>query len=227
MAPVLAYQGIKYPDRAERISDFEAYRVFLDHWDKLSLALGEKFEGVALRGESRVLAVHGEQGRGKTLFAQQLYKDFERTKKGDNSEFNPNNLWHRVAGGLERSVDLVINATDAAECIHIEDKSDWANELSQRLRGNRDRNYIVIADNSERAYFRQGLVAVNDVEFLRLQSNPDFATMIAQRLVHKCRTTMARCLFLLLSNDQEYLCQLEKAVERQHQGLLEGVMYFY
>jgi predicted NBD/HSP70 family sugar kinase len=79
VAQAPSYQGIRFPERAERLADFGGYRVFLDHWDELSIALGERFEGVALRGESRVLAIHGEQGRGKTLFAQQLSKDFDRT----------------------------------------------------------------------------------------------------------------------------------------------------
>ena len=53
------YQGIIYPDRAERLGEFGGYRVFLNHWSALCGQLGQLFEGVSLRGDSRVLAIHG------------------------------------------------------------------------------------------------------------------------------------------------------------------------
>ncbi len=215
------YQGIIFPERAERLKEFGAYRVFLDHWDELSLSLGEKFEGVALRGESRILAVHGEQGRGKTLFAQQLTKDFERTKKERSNIYEPNNLWHRISGGTEKDISLVSSATNNAVCIHIEDNEKWIEEITSQMKGNRDRNYIIIADNAERAYFRQGLVGVSVSDFLNLQDRPDFLAMVAQKLVHSLRTSMARCLLVLLSNNEIFLGNLESAVSAQHAGLLE------
>lgn len=222
----LTYQGIVYPDRAESIRDFPSYRVFLDHWNNLSTALGERFEGVVLRGESRVLAVHGEQGRGKTLFAQQLAKDFETTKTSLRtgipiSHFEESNLWHRIAGGLENDPILVSRATSGTDCIHIEDDDDWLKTLLPKLDGNRTRNFIIIADNAERSYFRRGFVELGLSEYLSLQDQPHFLTMVAQRLVNLCRTTMSRCLFVALSNDQSFLTGLQSAVEAQHEGLFE------
>ncbi len=221
-----AYQGIVFPDRAESIRDFPSYRVFLDHWNELSKALGERFEGVALRGESRVLAVHGEQGRGKTLFAQQLAKDFETTRANLQSStapfrFEESNLWHRMAGGLERQFALVSKATTSADCIHIEDDDNWLKGLLPRLEGNKVRSFIVIADNAERSYFRRGLVELGLSEYLAVQNQPEFLTMVAQKLVHLCRTKMSRCLFVTLSNDQSFLTGLQNAVEAQHEGLFE------
>jgi len=221
-----SYQGIIFPDRAESIKQFSSYRVFLDHWNDLSQALGEKFEGIALRGESRVLAVHGEQGRGKTLFAQQLAKDFDSTRatmmpRGSHLRFDEGNLWHRIAGGLNRDDALVTHATESAECIHIEDDPEWLKSLLPKLAGNRDRNYIIIADNAERSYFRQGLVNLSTSEYLSIQDSPQFLTMVAQKLVHLCRTTMARCLFVAFSNDQSFLLNLQTAVEMQHEGLFQ------
>lgn len=220
------YQGIIFPDRAESIPNFPSYRVFLDHWNGLSTALGERFEGVALRGESRVLAVHGEQGRGKTLFAQQLAKDFDATRVNFRSStgtlpFEESNLWHRIAGGLEKDPALVWRATNSAECIHIEDEENWLTGLLPRLEGNKSRNFIVIADNAERTYFRRGLVELGLSEYLAVQDQPQFLTMVAQRLVHLCRTKMSRCLFVALSNDQSFLTGLQSAVEAQHEGLFE------
>ena len=221
MARAPSYQGIRFPERAERLADFGGYRVFLDHWDDLSISLGEKFEGVALRGESRVLAIHAEQGRGKTLFAQQLSKDFDRTKTIGAHSFDENNLWHRVVGGIDKDVDLVSAATSSAECIHIEDDQTWLKKLLPRLEGNKERNFIIIADNAERSYFRQGLVNLEIADYLTFQDRPDFLTMVAQHLVHLCRTTMARCLLVALSNDERFLVNLQNAVESQHEGLLE------
>ena len=223
---VAAYKGIVFPDRAERVRDFPSYRVFLDRWNELSTALGERFEGVALRGESRVLAVHGEQGRGKTLFAQQLAKDFEKTKttlqsSTANFQFEESNLWHRIAGGLENDPTLVSKAKNSAECIHIEDDDNWLKSLLPRLDGNKTRNFIVIADNAERSYFRRGLVELDLSDYLAVQDNPQFLTMVAQKLVHLCRTKMSRCLFVTLSNDQSFLTGLQSAVEAQHEGRLE------
>ena len=76
MASGAHYQGILFPDRAESLGQYQGYKVFLDFWDPLSLELRAFYEGMALRLETRCLAVYGPQGSGKTLFANKLVSDF-------------------------------------------------------------------------------------------------------------------------------------------------------
>ena len=46
---------------------------------------------------------------------------------------------------------------------------------------------------------------------------------VAQRLVEDCRGDFSRSLFLLLSNDREYLDQLKEELDRSHLGLAQPV----
>ncbi len=80
---VQRYPGIRFPDRAEALGDFASYRVFLDPWEPIADQLRGLWEGLALRGESSILAIHGQQGAGKTLFTQKLTKDFEGTRDAE------------------------------------------------------------------------------------------------------------------------------------------------
>jgi hypothetical protein len=220
-----AYQGILFPDRAESIKQFKGYRVFLDHWNPLAVDLRTYYEGLALRHETRCLAVHGPQGSGKTLFAQKLVEDFQHAKTTlaegvPAPSSDDNNLWHRMTGGSQVSADLIRTATLNTEMLHIEDDKDWVNKAKLWRTNNKSRHCIIIADNAERAYFRQSLVALTDVEFINHGDTQATITLAAQRFVALCRSDLRGCLFLVLSNNDLFLLGFEAAIDSQHKGLM-------
>ena len=216
-----AYQGILFPDRAESIGDFEGYKVFLDPWDPLAALLQRFYEGLALRRETRILAVHGPQGSGKTLFARKLMDDLNATRRSPRPiALDRNNLWHRIAGGHGMSAELVERSADKAELLVIEDDPAWVATASEFVRNRTDKHTVIIADNAERGYFRQGLVTMTDVEFAQLASNEEITRLAAQKLVGLCRNELRGALVVLLSNDDLFLLALDEAVEGQHAGML-------
>ena len=216
-----SYQGLLFPDRAESLGDFAGYRVFLDPWDPLAELLRQFYEGLALRRETRILAVHGPQGAGKTLFARKLMDDLTATK-GAVRPLQPdrNNLWHRIAGGPGSSAELIERSAEKTDLLVIEDDRAWVDGAKEFVRNRQDKHTIIIADNAERGYFRQGLIDMSDVEFAQLANNEEITRLAAQRLVALCRTELRGALVVLLSNDDLFLLGLDEAVESQHAGML-------
>jgi len=218
-----AYQGILFPDRAESLDQFARYKVFLDHWAPLAAELQDLYEGLALRRESRALAVYGAQGTGKTLFATKLVGDFQHSKDAltaGNLAPDEANLWHRVTGGRALSKELIEKATHSADMLLIENEKDWVENTAKWLAARKDRHCILVGDNAERAYFRQGLVALSDAEFLQLGDTNEAMKMAAQSLVTHCRTDLRGSLLLLLTNDDIFLLGLHDAVQSQHSELI-------
>src|SRR5687768_13395441 len=82
---------IRYPDRAESLNDFVGYKVFFDHWKPVATHLTTLYEGLKSRKETRVLAIHAEQGGGKTLLARKLKEDFAATVSHPHAAFDSNN----------------------------------------------------------------------------------------------------------------------------------------
>ena len=220
MATVEEYPGIRFPDRAEALSEFSGYKIFLEPWEPLAVDLRTFYEGLALRRESRALAIHSPQGTGKTLFAQKLQEDFVRSRDGS-LDPDPHNLWHRITGGAELTPELIQRATALSDILLLENNTDWVNETANWLAARSDRRCVVIADNAERPYFRQGLVSMTDTEYVGLANDPQLTALAAQRFVEYCRSTLRGALFILLSNDDVFLLALDEAVEAQHQGLLK------
>lgn len=215
------YPGIRFPDRAEALEDFEGYRVFLDPWQPIADALRPRWEAAALRGSSHIFAVHGPQGAGKTLLAKKLAADFESTKQNSNSiQPDSNNFWHRVSGGSALEVEIIREATAKTDFLTVENNADWPKSVETFTAGQRAEARVLLADNAERAYFRQGLVQMNDVEFLGIESSLGLNRLAAQRLVDRMRTTLRGTLLILLSNSAEFLSGLQDEVEQQHAGLM-------
>ena len=217
MATVEEYPGIRFPDRAEALSEFSGYKIFLEPWEPLAVDLRTFYEGLALRRESRALAIHSPQGTGKTLFAQKLQEDFVRSRDGS-LDPDPHNLWHRITGGAELTPELIQRATALSDILLLENNTDWVNETANWLAARSDRRCVVIADNAERPYFRQGLVSMTDTEYVGLANDPQLTALAAQRFVEYCRSTLRGALFILLSNDDVFLLALDEAVEAQHQA---------
>jgi len=218
----MPHPGIRFPDRAEALDRFQGYRVFLDPWEPIADSLRSHWSGVALRGESGILGVYGPQGAGKTLLTRKLSGDFESTRAAPPPiVVDQNNFWHRVSGGAELDRQLVADGTNQTEFHSVENQTDWAVTAAEFARGaHRATARVLLADNAERAYFRQGLVEMTDVEYLQVADNPSLNRLAAQRLVDKLRTDLRGTLLVLLSNDDSFLLGLQEAVDEQHTGLM-------
>jgi hypothetical protein len=217
------YQGILFPDRAENLREFEGYKVFLEHWDSLGTDLRGLYEGLALRRDTRALAIFGEQGTGKTLFADKLADDIERTRDAwQKGQLTPesSNLWHRICGTSELDIDLIARATSRVAVHKIENTKGWVDEAVGWLRPQADRHCILVADNAERGYFRQGLLNLSDAEYVQMGESAQTMKLVAQNFIAKCRAELRGSLFILLSNDEAFLLNFWDATEKQHEGLV-------
>ncbi|MDO4918786.1 hypothetical protein [Kocuria sp.] len=216
------HPGIRFPDRAEALISFEGYRVFLDPWEPIADTLRSHWSGVALRGESGILGIFGTQGTGKTLLAQKLWTDFNTTKNAKGQfVVDKNNFWHRVAGGRSLDPTLIDTATSETEFHKVENQKSWTEDAAGFAKGQqRSRARVLIADNAERAYFRQGLVEMSDIEYMEVANNPALNRLSAERLVDKLRTQLRGTLLVVLSNNEQFLLGLQEEVEAQHAGLM-------
>jgi len=220
--PEQRYPGIRFPDRAEALGDFASYRVFLDPWEPLAEELRKLWEPLADRGESSILAIHGQQGTGKTLLTKKLTQDFEATRVSQTVTPDENNIWHRVTGRHDKKLNaaLIREATVKTSLTEIENKSSWVDDAQRIMTGQRGRACVLLADNAERAYFRQGLVDMTDMEFIAQRDSEGLIRLAAQRLVEHMRGDLRGSMLVILSNDELFLLALEEEVEKQHGGLM-------
>lgn len=217
------YQGIVFPDRAENLAEsiFKTYRVFLDHWDSLATTVRFHYETMSLRRQTTALLVYGPQGSGKTLFARRLHDDFKVAKNNPEMSDTSENLWNRVTGGTHLSDDLIKRATLNTDILLIEDNKTWAKNATEWREKNQDRHCIIIADNSERTYFIQGLLDLSDADYLSLGKSSEALNLAAQRFVRLCRETFRGAMLLLFTNDPVFSIGLEEEINKQHEGLLK------
>ncbi len=219
-----SYPGIRFPVRAELLGDFQSYRVFLDPWEPIAEELRQRWEPLSNRGETSILAIYGPQGAGKTLLTKKLVEDFQISRPG-NAPADENNMWHRVVGrdGKRLNSDLIKQKTAKTVLEEIENKTSWVADASRVLAGQADRACVLLADNAERGYFRQGLVEMSDVEFMSLTDSEGLNRLAAQRLVEHMRGDLKGSMLVLLSNDDLFLLALQEQVDLQQKHLMEIV----
>ena len=224
----MEYNRIIYPERAEYLSEqkFRSYKVFLSHWDALSAKIKSNFEEAHLRRVSKTLIVHGAQSTGKTLLANKLSQDFNTTAATIQAvlplSYDESNVWHRTVTGFGKNPELVAENTRATALLHIEDDKDWIKKTKQFCGSNTGRTALVIADNCERDYFVQGLLGIDDIDFLRIGRTSELVRSAAQRFVALCRGELRGAMLLMFTNDELFAQAFEAAVNTQHQGLVEA-----
>lgn len=223
------YRRIRYPNVGENAESFENYKVFPNHWSDLAHRLRRYFEIVRARGESKILLLYGGQGIGKTIFANRLERDLEASAAdlGRSAGIAPNrnNLWHLISGDRQLSADLIKSATEVSVVKKVENSVSWVKDVEAYLAPQKNRVAIVIADNAEGSYFRQGLVDLSVVDYMQLQDNPNFLQLVAQKLVSACRNKIKSSLIVMLTNDKNYAENLQLAVDGQHKGLMETLAF--
>ncbi|WP_242396196.1 hypothetical protein [Anaeromyxobacter oryzisoli] len=236
--PQPGYQGIRFPERAESLqeAEYQGYRVFLNFWTPLSNQLRAFYEALILRRDTRALLVYAPQGGGKTMFARKLAADFEGTPATGALQADGNNLWHRVAGGTAGAADrldvhliqqsrttvtvVTVGNDTRMPGVRIPADRNWLKKLKEMVTPGDNRRWIVIIDNAEQGHFLQGLVDLSDADFVRLASDPQMTALATQRFVSNARQELRGCLFLLLTNNEQFAAGLEAGINAQHAGML-------
>ncbi|NJK32078.1 MAG: hypothetical protein HC927_06480 [Deltaproteobacteria bacterium] len=215
-------QFLLFPERAEFLGDdrFHSYRVSLEHWKALASTFREAFETVYVRGSARVLLVHGGQGHGKSLFVQTLEKDFKASARA--IDVDPDNLWHSLAGGSPPSIETIRRATDTTALKRVSPRTGWL--ADERIFAEKDTHAvrIFLFDDAHKDPFVREWAELSQGEYARLkaENHRNIALeSVAERIVEDCRGDFRRAIFVLLSNDPNYLDDLEAQLARSHDGL--------
>jgi hypothetical protein len=198
--------------------------VSLDHWKALAETFRAAFEIVYERRSARVLLVHGGQGHGKSLFVRRLEEDFNRSR--GSTQPDAENLWHVLSGGSSVSIETVRRAVDTTVLRRVEATSGWLEGERVFAKGDTHAMRIFLFDDAHRDAFVREWAELTQGEYARLKAegHRDVAlASVAQRLVEGCRGDFSRSLFVLLSNDSEYLDRLRAELDRSHLGLSERV----
>lgn len=217
------YLAIAYPERAESLNEdiFRDYQVFLDHWDSLAEKIRRLYEGVVTQRRTSALMICGAQGSGKTLLAQKLVAGLNQAKATGSATFDAANLWHRITSGHNRDPRATEVATVNTNVLHIEDNDEWV-AVATKARGNDPtRTQLIIADNAERGYFARGLLGISSGEHLALAKPEEAMTReAAERFVALTRGALRGCLFVFLTNSENFAQNFGAAVDKQHAGLV-------
>lgn len=220
----MEYARIIYPERAEYLNEnkFSDYKIFLDHWREITTKLKSNYEESHLRRVSKSLFIYGEQSTGKTLLAKKLAKDFQKTyDKLPNVDYDDKNMWHRLVSGFGRSTSLIAENTPLTAVLHIEDQPNWIESAKTFCGSNTNRTCIIIADNCERDYFVQGILGIDDRDFLQIGRTDALIRSASQKFVALCRSELRGAMIILFTNDDIFALTFEEAVNQQHSGLVE------
>lgn len=218
--------GIVYPDRAEGVGRYADYKVFVDFWQPLTDHLAEQFRVLRLRGQTKILAIYGEQGSGKTLFSTQLLEDHESLKKTSADTPSSENLWQRIAAGAGSTAEAIREATQGTVSRKVPDDVKWVDAIKSWRGAQSGTSLIAVADNSETEYFLRGLVGDRYPDATR--TNDAYLEAAAGNLVKHARREdtadvqgLTGMLLIMLSNDRTFLENFKKKVDAQHKGMME------
>ncbi|NVB39416.1 hypothetical protein G6O69_16360 [Pseudenhygromyxa sp. WMMC2535] len=215
MSP-LYQQVLLFPDRAENLGRFSAYKVRFEHWHPLSDPFKACFREVYERGSAAILLIHGEQGAGKTLFARRLQADFDRCFNAEHGTPS-DNLWHALVGE-PGNPGVVQTATNSTTVQTINAQNGWLDALVERYERPEHRARVFIADDVHKAGFLRSWAGLNQEAFLRTGKEAALPA-IAERMVELCRNQLRQSLFVFFSVDAELMLGLHEAIEKTHRGL--------
>jgi hypothetical protein len=222
----MEYNRIIYPERAEYLTEatYESYKIFLDHWNDLSLLLKSNFEEALLRRVSKTLIIYGEQSSGKTLLARKLAAGFSETEaniRKNALDHDPNNLWHRMSSGFAKEKRLIADNTNKSALLHIEDDHSWVEKVKKFCGANSSRTCLIIADNCERDYFVRGLLELTSEQFLQIGRTDALVSAAAQKFVALCREELRGAVLVMFTNDDFFAKKFKEEVNKQHRGLVQ------
>ncbi|WP_341889378.1 hypothetical protein [Variovorax sp. YR752] len=211
--------ALRYPDRAESLSDFERYRVFLDHWQPLVHELSTMRRALFARRESRTLGIYAPQGSGKTLFARRFAGDVEKSRNA--TEYDDENLWHRIAVDEFTTGERIVAPANNLKVLSRDagHDDDWNLEIKNFVNHQNNRG-IVLLDEADQAYMQLRLLGMDMQNFLQSSDPERLLKASAEKFVKFCRTELRGCLFVMLSNRREFLDNFAYHVNGQHHGMM-------
>jgi hypothetical protein len=221
---------LRYPERAEALgTDFDDYRVTLDHWSALSSAFRDVYQPVWVRTMSRVLIVCGEQGSGKSLFCQRLQQDYDTTRdallKKTCTPDPLNNLWHLLVVDPDDRVtplEAIETTTPRTSIKVVKEQAGWLEELTRWASSDQSKVRILVFDNFHRERFLAEIAGIPvDVYYQRREAGQEagLLPLVAQSLVALARGELLRSVFVCLANDRPLMEALVRAIEREHREL--------
>jgi hypothetical protein len=215
-------QLLLFPERAEYIkqSQYDCYRVRLDHWKDLSKVFLSTFKAVHDRQGASVLLVHGPQGTGKTLFSLELEKGFLRSKQGQ-LERCDDNLWHTLVADAG-APDVIRRATEHTALRRVAPESGWLEKERGVARADQQPVRIIVIDDAHRDVFIREWAGLEQADYLRLKADKKeevALSAVAQQLVQDCRNDFQRCIFLLLSSQAPMMNRLKEHIDESHRDL--------
>lgn len=198
---------------------YEDYRVFTEFWDALLADMGEAVRTLVANDSVHIIAIHGPQGAGKTLFARQLQQDFAAVASASQplrGHELKGNTWAQIAGGRTLSWGRVEEISNEIRMHELNGESDWPEKVAGFARAGI--GSVVFYDNAERAHFLRGLGYSGPTA-----KRAEYLLEAAQTLVDQTRTKFSKTLLVLLSNDLSYLEALKGAVDSQERDLMSIV----
>ena len=218
-------QLLLFPDRAENLDRYAAYKVRLDHWQPLAAVFQDTFRNVFERGHASILLIHGPQGTGKTLFSRRLEKDFEEARKGRVGTFQ-DNLWHALVGDV-RDSGVIERATAASTLHKIVAENGWLEELRTKYRKQEHKARIFICDDAHKAGFLRPWTGLSQDHYISLTTAPRTAEAVlptvAERMVELCRSDFQSSVFVLLSVNADIIQGLHREIEKTHATLSQVI----
>lgn len=217
------YDELEYPKRAEFLDAFAEYRVELEHWRGLSERFSRVFRQVYSSRAASVLLVHAPQGAGKSLFCARLEQDYKATVAGATAPDMDGNLWHLLVAQDRPDADGIDEATRDATVTRIDPATpDWFSRTeAAAVADTRTRVRIFLLDDAHQVDAMYGWLGMSHQDFAAMQRTDEAYARraVAQKINAGCRGAFKRSIFVMFSNDREWVDQIHAELERWFSGL--------
>jgi len=217
------YDELEYPKRAEFLDAFRDYRVELAHWQSLSDQFSRVFRRVYATTAPAVLLVYAPQGAGKSLFCARLEDDYARSKNSPLTPDTQHNLWHLLVAADRPTEEEIAQVTRESSVTRVEPSTEgWFARLDTAAtadKNNRVRVYLL--DDAHQVDAMRGWLQVSHVDFatMQRQGEAELRRTVAQKINASCRSAFKRSIFVMFSNDREWVDQTHAELERWFRGL--------
>lgn len=217
------FDELDYPKRAEYIDAFAEYRVELAHWRELSARFSRVFREVHSTRAASVLRVHAPQGAGKSVFCARLEQDYKATVAGATAPDMEGNLWHLLVAQDRPDTEGIEEATRDATVTRIEPATPgwFARIEAAATHDTKARVRIFLLDDAHQVDAMYGWLGMSHQEFAAMQRTDEAYARraVAQKINTGCRGAFKRSIFVMFSNDREWVDQIHAELERWFKGL--------
>lgn len=217
------HDELEYPKRAEFLDAFREYRVELGHWRSLSDQFSRVFRQIYATKAASVLLVYAPQGAGKSLFCGRLEEDYTRSAGGQTTPDTQRNLWHLLVAADSPDEAGIAQVTKESAVSRVDPSSeDWFTRVETAAAADRNnRVRIFLLDDAHQVDAMRGWLGISHVDFATMQrlGESDVRRAVAQKINASCRGAFKRSIFVMFSNDREWVDQIHAELERWFRGL--------